>query len=279
MNGKNTIGRVIATENAPTTMDNFSFWTNSDLCLHAFDIVKVHHINGSHTYGVITQISHLTDAQSSLTGFISNDFGDASLEPPTERIGMNYVEAVVTYNDHEIYTPVHNDAPVYLVTESEAVAALGLKEVPNPLVCGLVKMYEGTDDEIPIKVSLNAKFLLGPEGAHLNISGISGLASKTSYAMFLMKAAQEHFMKEKREKVAYVIFNVKGKDLMAIHQPNDFDGEKDPAKERARVAGEYASLGLSGKPFERVKYFIPYSSEHKATCSTYLGKEIVNYMP
>jgi hypothetical protein len=38
------IGRVLATEKSPTTMDEFNFWTNSDLKLHAFDIVKVEHI-------------------------------------------------------------------------------------------------------------------------------------------------------------------------------------------------------------------------------------------
>ena len=56
------IGRVVATEN-PATMDEFNFWTNSDLKLHAFDIVKVEHIEGSYTYGVIENISHITDAQ------------------------------------------------------------------------------------------------------------------------------------------------------------------------------------------------------------------------
>ena len=38
------IGRVVATEKTPTTMDKFTFWTNSDMKLHAFDIVKVQHI-------------------------------------------------------------------------------------------------------------------------------------------------------------------------------------------------------------------------------------------
>ena len=54
------IGRVLATEKNPTTMDKFNFWTDSDLKLHAFDIVKVQHIDGSFTYGVIEDISHFT---------------------------------------------------------------------------------------------------------------------------------------------------------------------------------------------------------------------------
>lgn len=61
---KNLIGRVIATEKHPTTMDTFTFWTSEDEKLHAFDIVKVEHIEGSFSYGVIQNISHITDAQS-----------------------------------------------------------------------------------------------------------------------------------------------------------------------------------------------------------------------
>ena len=47
------IGRVLATEKTPTTMDNFNFWTDANLQLHAFDIVKVEHIDKSFTFGVI----------------------------------------------------------------------------------------------------------------------------------------------------------------------------------------------------------------------------------
>ncbi len=64
------IGRVIATEKNPTTMDKFTFWTDSNLKLHAFDIVKVGHIDGSFSYGVIENISHIADTQSFLTSFI-----------------------------------------------------------------------------------------------------------------------------------------------------------------------------------------------------------------
>ena len=34
------IGRVIATEKHPTTIDDFAFWTKSDLVLNPFDIVQ-----------------------------------------------------------------------------------------------------------------------------------------------------------------------------------------------------------------------------------------------
>ena len=268
----NLIGRVIATEKHPTTMDTFTFWTSENEKLHAFDIVKVEHIEGSFSYGVIQNISHITDAQSFLTSFISSDFGDVDVEGNTARLGMNYVEATVSYNSKGVYTPVHSGAKVCRASVEEITTALGLGDVKNPLVCGAVKMYADTASEISLSVPLNAKFLLGPEGAHLNISGISGLAAKTSYAMFLMKAAQERYMKEEEESVAYVIFNVKGKDLLAIHEENDFSEENDPAAERVRVMAEYRAMGLAGKPFEQVRYYIPYAQQGKSRQSTYLGK-------
>lgn len=85
------IGRVAATEKCPTTIDNFTFWTASDLILNPFDIVKVEHVNGSYSYGVIEDISHITDAAGFLTSFISSNFGDVNAEENTLRVGMNYV--------------------------------------------------------------------------------------------------------------------------------------------------------------------------------------------
>ena len=92
--------------------------------------------------------------------------------------------------------------------------------------------------------------------------------------MFLMKAIQEQYLRmpmDGEESVAFVIFNVKGKDLMAIHSPNDFKDDNEGEKEK--VYQEYNDLGLNTEPFKKVKYFIPYSSNSSAKQSTYLPKE------
>jgi DNA helicase HerA-like ATPase len=273
------IGRVLATEKSPTTMDEFNFWTNSDFKLHAFDVIKVEHIEKSYTFGVVENISHITDAQSFLTNFISSDFGDVDIEEPTFRVGMNYAKAKVSFNSGNLYTPVHNNAKVYLASPEEITMALGLNRVQNPLVCGSLKMYEGTSEEVTIPIYLNSKFILGPEGAHLNISGISGLAAKTSYAMFLMKAIWEKYVNDEEtdDSLAFVIFNVKGRDLMAIDRPNDFSA--DGPREKERTIAEYDSIGLSAEPFKEVMYYIPYTSNTSAKKSTYLDKnDIDNYI-
>ena len=266
------IGKVLATEKSPTTMDEFYFWTNSNVKLNAFDIVMVEREDdGTKTYGVIESISHITDATSFLTNFISSDFGDVDIKEPTFRVGMNYALAKVSFNTGGDYTPVHNNSKVYLATAEQITYALGLDKVENPLVCGSLRMYEGTADEVALPVNLNAKFLLGSEGAHLNISGISGLAAKTSYAMFLMKSIQDTYKSKQDDddSVAFVLFNVKGRDLMGIHLPNDeLDDE---------TVKEYEdTLKLSSKPFGDVKYYVPYYDSKSSRQNTYLSREDVS---
>jgi DNA helicase HerA-like ATPase len=277
------IGRVLATEKVPTTIDKFCFWTDENFKLHTFDVVKVERNDGSFTFGVVENISHITDAQSFLTNYISSDFGDAEIDSPTLRIGMNYVDAKVSYNNKWNETPVHNNDKVFLATKEEIVAALGLDKIQNPLVCGSLKMYAGTKNEVDLPVRLNSEFLLGPEGAHLNISGISGLAAKTSYAMFLLKAVQDYSQqngatedKEGDKTTAFVIFNVKGRDLLAIDQVNDFNNE---SNELSQVKEDYINLELNPEPFKRVRYYIPYTPDTDSKKSTYLGQaEISDYI-
>jgi uncharacterized protein len=262
------IGKIIATEKVPTTVDDFFFWTDKELIIKPFDVIKVDHIKDSITFGVVEEISHLTDNSSFLAGYISSDFGDVAYQNYTQRIGMNYVKAKVIANDKGIYTPVLDGSSVSLASEEHVKEALGLKDVKNPLACGYIEMYE-EPDRITIPVHFNSHFLIGPEGAHLNISGISGLASKTSYAMFLLKAIQDQYLgRNDGESVAYVLLNVKGRDLLAIDEPND-----DLTEEEKRVYKKM--LNLSTTPFQNVKYFYPYSKD--IISSTY-GRDVKSQM-
>ncbi len=265
-----TIGRIIATEKQPSTIEEFTFWTRKDLKLKPFDVVVVDHIkdaNGddSKTFGVVEEISHMTDSPSALAGYISSDFGDVDAKTYTERIGMNYVKCKVVGNDKGIYIPVQEGRQVHLADEEQIMEALGLKDVKNPLPAGYIEMYDG-ENQKTLPVYFNSHFLIGPEGAHLNISGISGLASKTSYAMFLMKAIQDYAMKG-NESVAFIMMNVKGTDLLKIDQKNGRNTEL------GLIKPIYDLLGMEMKPFEQVKYFYPYAKEY--TTYTYEKESVL----
>lgn len=265
-----TIGRIIATEKQPSTIEEFTFWTRKDLKLKPFDVVVVEHIQDAYgedskTFGVVEEISHMTDSPSALAGYISSDFGDVESQSYTERIGMNYVKCKVVGNDKGIYIPVQEGRKVYLADEDQIMEALGLKEVKNPLPAGYIEMYDGTNKKT-LPVFFNSHFLIGPEGAHLNISGISGLASKTSYAMFLMKAIQDYAIKGD-ESVAFIMMNVKGTDLLRIDQKNE------RKKELAQIKPVYNLLGMEMKPFEQVMYYYPFAKEY--TTYTYEKESVI----
>lgn len=251
------IGKVSATEKSPSTIDDFYFWTDKKQILSPFDIIKVAHESNSITYGVIEEINHVTDATSHFTSYISSDFGDTDMGIGNmNRLGMNYVKARVVCNTKDIYTPVLDGQQVSLCDEEDIKTALGLSEedVKNPLVCGYLQMYKGEETK-RVKVILNSHFLVGPDGAHINVSGISGLAAKTSYSMFLLKIIQSKFRTENGETAAFVFFNVKGRDLMAIDEPNPDLSQKDK--------DIYKELGISTEPFSSVRYFYPYAKDKK----------------
>lgn len=260
------IGRIIATEKQPSTIESFMFWTKPSLKLKPFDVVVVEHIQETKTFGVVEEISHMTDSPSALAGFISSDFGDVNATSYTERIGMNYVKCKVVGNSNNIYIPVQEGRRVFLATRDEIMMALGLDQVQNPIPAGFIKMYEGKNEQV-LPVYFNSHFLIGPEGAHLNISGISGLDSKTSYAMFLMKAIQDVALREQQESVAFIIMNVKGNDLLKIDQQND------RKKELESISRVYDILNMELSAFKNVRYYYPYSKN--LTDYTYEKRDIL----
>lgn len=269
------IGKVAAIEKAPTTIDYFYFWTDKLRVLSPFDVVKVEHVEDSITFGVIEEISHITDSGSYLTNYISSDFGDVDLTPNTSRIGMNYVKAAVVGNNKSIYTPVIDSKQVSLANVNEVAQALGIDNIKNKIACGYIQMYKG-DDRIELPVYFDSKFVMGPEGAHLNISGISGLAAKTSYAMFLLKSIQDSYYKKienaetdeyRNDDIAFVILNVKARDLLAIDEKND-----DLSTHDIKI---YEDLELGHVPFKNVNYFYPYSEKSDSNTFSYAPNQHV----
>ena len=71
------------------------------------------------------------------------------------------------------------------------------------------------------RCTLNLEFLDGTRGAHVNISGISGVATKTSYATFLLYSLfHSGVLGAEAANTKALVFNVKGEDLLFLDQPN-----------------------------------------------------------
>ncbi len=97
---------------------------------------------------------------------------------------------------------------------------------------------------------INLEFLDGTRGAHANISGISGVATKTTYASFLLYSLfRSGVLGGDAVNTKALIFNVKGEDLLFLDHPNN---QLDSANR-----DRYAALGLPAEPFASVSFFAP----------------------
>lgn len=241
------IGKVSATEKNPSSCDEFQFWIVDNQILSPFDIVKVSNsFDGSVTYGVVQDILHITDSPGHISNYVSSDFGNVTTDPMTKRLSLSFAKVSVIHNTKENYMPVQEGAQVFTADETDIQTALGLDEINDDTAIPAGIMKASNNIVVPIKY--NGDFLIGPEGAHMNVSGISGLATKTSYIMFLLKAIQHRL----RDDVAIVVMNVKGDDLLHIDTPN----EKITDEQRS----EWDVLGIPCAPFENVKYLYPYKN-------------------
>jgi len=250
-NATQAVGRTSATDRDPNTSDKFTFWLPDGVIVNPFDIVEVNQVNQpgeppSETYGLVTILEHRTDAPSHLANFISNNFGELAEEPNTPRQGTTVAFVNVLSNDAVIYTPVSSERLVRFAAPEGIERALGIDQMHpgDRIPAGLIKMSNGASTVAYI----DRRYILGPESAHVNISGISGLATKTSYAMFLLQAILQRA--SDRDKIAVIILNVKHGDLLQIDQK---PATPLPPEQMAR----WEALGLEAKPFTDVHYFLP----------------------
>ena len=254
---RRVLGRVVATERKPNTPHEFHFWTALDSPVGIGTIVRVDAnvpVSGvvPHIYGIVVEGFSYTDLQSPMHDVMGHDAtpGNVSLAA-TQRAEIRlYTAAVLRQVPEEPLQPVPM-GDVFLADDHDVAVALRmdgyLKEGSRTGIPIGVYRAGGTDAPI----YLDADFLLGPEAAHLNISGVSGLATKTSAVEWILSSIFTHFPAQKGS-VAAVCFNVKGPDLCFLDKPGKID-EADRAL--------YEKCGVPAEPFDRVQYFAPYKSD------------------
>ena len=241
------VGRVVATELRPSTPHQFQFWTAQNSPIGIGAIVRVEE-NGRVVYGVVTDGFAYSDLVSPLHAVIGAD-GDpvaAGLEPTARTEIRLYAAAVLRQIPEEPLQPVPL-GPVWLASDTDVVLALRMDGyTAHERTTGIpVGLYAAGGLESP--VFLDSDFLLGPEAAHLNITGVSGLATKTSAVEFLLGSIFQRFPAHKGS-VASLCFNVKGPDLCFLDQPASLSAEDQR---------QYARLGLHPAPFSNVRYYAP----------------------
>jgi DNA helicase HerA-like ATPase len=149
----------------------------------------------------------------------------------------------VTRVDPEVYVPPLPGAEVHRATGHERDKALYFDEMGDQKV----PVGFGRDGN---PVFINFEFVDGTRGAHISISGVSGIATKTSFALFLLHSiTNTGVLKAEAHNTKMLVFSVKGEDLLFLDYANSRLAPADREK--------YSRLGLPATPFQNVRVFAP----------------------
>jgi uncharacterized protein len=186
--------------------------------------------------GVVTQVR----ARHEGAVFESDVFAIADGTLPAQV--QEAAEITTTRVEPELYVPPTPGALVHRAAGEQRTAALHFDGMTKR-----VPMGTGRDGE---PLYLNAEFLDGTRGAHVSISGISGVATKTSFATFMLYSLfRSGVLGAEAVNTKALIFNVKGEDLLFLDHPNT-------RLDEATMAA-YARLGLPAEPFPDVAVYAP----------------------
>jgi len=255
------VGRVAATEQKPNTAYSFNFWTPIESPVGIGTLVAVVTEN-VRVYGVVVEGHSYTDLATAMHDYIAAE-GNPESESATVRPEIRYYTAnVLRVEPEEPLQPVPM-GPVFLADDDAIAKALRMDAYKEQ--SGIpVGLYQNGEMLSPIFV--DSEFLLGPEAAHLNATGVSGLATKTSAVEFLLSSIFAHYKGD----VAAVCFNVKGHDMLFL----DYPAEAEPgSKLRALYETHnvpplldsdhdmYELMQVPAEPFRQVEYYAPFKPD------------------
>jgi hypothetical protein len=208
------IGRVAPTLRTPATPTEFHFWVEDDENIHVEtgSLVTARNQSGIRVTGLVSEIQAMSDIEGVLDSFYAHAFGRPEEEMPTKLpLVMSAKVEVVRRSDGRT-EPVRGTWPITFATAKEIREAYGAEISPeHEILTGFT--YD--DQSNPVPIGIDARYVMGYEAAHINIAGASGVATKTSYALFLLYGLLAHSEKHNGS-VAAIAFNVKEVDLMFI---------------------------------------------------------------
>lgn len=231
-------GRVIGTEDSTP----LQFWiaVNEGQFVQLDEVVALERTlpdgRDVRIYGVVTQVR----ARHEGARFDSDVFLIEDGILPAEV--SQAAQVVATRFEPEVFVPPLPGQAVRKAVEAERDEAL---------------FFDGMDKRLPVGLSredevfyVNLDFLDGTSGAHVNISGISGVATKTTYASFLLYSLfHSGTLGQEALNTKVLVYNVKGEDLLFLdHENGKMDGEQ-----RSR----YGKLDLPPGAFRSVEFWAP----------------------
>lgn len=274
------IGRVVTSERNPAAAHAFSFWAAETPEAVALDIghIVVAFSEEAVVIGILDQPQRFSDLKTFLDDYFDYQGEEdiaaalASTRPEILVFTCRVLATKHLREDVRSRRPPMS-GPVYYATSAAIRYALGKETFSGTPIPALLHRNGNpmrAADGSPVReaiaggaprvvfqhtpVEVDADYLLGPEAGHANWTGQSGLATKTSHALFLISS----LFQRANERVAALMFNVKGPDLLWLDKPAYVDGDDAPGAPPALHRELYHLMGLQPKAFDTLRIFAPF---------------------
>ncbi|MDJ0635545.1 MAG: ATP-binding protein [Xenococcaceae cyanobacterium MO_188.B29] len=252
------IGKVASPPRRESTSDEFHFWVKRGELVEKTQIVKTESRIGDKTiefYAIVEEVYRQSRKRDIGEEFDAFD-GDVNYQPEFHSEGVTFATASILRTNPPLLAPPLEQSSVYLGSEDDAQLAYRFDEIKNPLPVGLIK---NGGNAVAGTGVIDLDYLLGKNGGHMNINGIAGRGTKSSFLLFTVYQLLKEARDRAREKpsdpnplmIVPIILNVKGYDLFHIDK---WSQEYEVSKHNS----DWQVLGIDNpEPFSNVSFYAP----------------------
>jgi DNA helicase HerA-like ATPase len=252
------VGKVASPPRRESTSEEFFFWVAQGVLVEKTQIVCTQSTVAGQDlwfYGVVREVYRQGREGDLGEGYDRYD-GDVTYRPPFDVPGFTYAAVTILRTEPAVLTPPMEGSDVFLGGAEEARLAYNADEIEHPLAVGLIK-NGGSRRAGPGMIDLD--YLLGANGGHLNVNGVAGRGTKSSFLLhvnylLLREAQRQREMRQSdpnRLRVVPIILNVKNFDLFHIDRRSR---RYDPSRHDT----DWHELGINDAgPFRNVTFLAP----------------------
>jgi hypothetical protein len=223
LGAEGVIGRVGAPGEHEATSSEFFFWADEQAAVEKTQLVRVPTRIGNRqaeVYGLVTEVFRRSRMRSMLEEADRFDARPGD-EVPIESRGVTYAQVRVLASDPSLLAPPREDSQVLPAVAEHARIAYGIEQMGDPLVIGLIR---NGGEAVAGPACVDLGYVLGALGGHVNVTGMAGAGTKSSFLTILLAQVLRHFDEQRRAhpevpdnpRARAVILNVKGFDLFHV---------------------------------------------------------------
>jgi hypothetical protein len=250
------LGKVAAPPRMEATSETFHFWIARGQIVERTQIVTTTSDLGPKQVTFVGLVDEVfrQSRQRDMGEEVDRSDADVGVKPPFESAGFGYAKATILRSDPVCHAPPMEESLVTLGREDSAAKGYGFDRIApeNKLCVGRIR-NGGSEFAGPAMIDL--AYLLGENGGHLNVNGIAGMGTKSSFllhvVMLLLNWAKAGAPGDTlRRRVVPIIFNVKNFDLFFI--------DRRSRNWKAEYADDWRALGITDpQPFQNVRFYAP----------------------